>query len=521
MASYRHKRFKFFSNVRIQVFVQFILIFFLIISVTLFSSSSFYVSMIESSKMFEMRAAGQKLQDIDLFADDALEEISKTEVTHDVLIEIYSKDKVTKEYTNNIYSKCYHGVMFNETNEYDIPEDFNPVIGYSVSDFELFQEYDDKTFAGISRNKTSGKSFFVLVTPSADSEYIFITAVEYSVIEAMAKSISLSAVIITTVIFIAVSIAVYFYITRITKPLNDIVYGTKIMAEEKDKNIRIPVRKGILRTETEDAILNINALYESLMLTQERLLEKSEFLAAQLKEKDIEQKSRAKFIADTSHELKTPISIIQGYAEGIKFVLDDRQAANEYCDTIIDECSRMTDLVVNMMSLSNIQHTDELIFNDFLINDFIDERMKLHTKIFDKNEIFAVNNIKEDIYGYADVSKLQFVINNLISNAVSYIGGEEKRIEIRVEDIGMCYRVFVFNTGNPLPQDDLQKLWDSFYRQDAARLRSEGHFGLGLSIVKAVQDAHSQQCGVDNAEGGIEFWFDVAKGNPPEEETEE
>ena len=293
------------------------------------------------------------------------------------------------------------------------------------------------------------------------------------------------------------------------------------MAEEKDKNIRIPVRKGILRTETEDAILNINALYESLMLTQERLLEKSEFLAAQLKEKDIEQKSRAKFIADTSHELKTPISIIQGYAEGIKFVLDDRQAANEYCDTIIDECSRMTDLVVNMMSLSNIQHTDELIFNDFLINDFIDERMKLHTKIFDKNEIFAVNNIKEDIYGYADVSKLQFVINNLISNAVSYIGGEEKRIEIRVEDIGMCYRVFVFNTGNPLPQDDLQKLWDSFYRQDAARLRSEGHFGLGLSIVKAVQDAHSQQCGVDNAEGGIEFWFDVAKGNPPEEETEE
>lgn len=517
MASYRHKRFKFFSNVRIQVFVQFILIFFLIISVTLFSSSSFYISMIESSKMFEMRAAVQDLQDIDLFSNNTLEEILKAEVTHDVVIEIYSKDKVTKEYTNNIYSKCYHGVMFNETDEYDTQEEFNPVIGYSVSDFELFQEYDDNTVAGISRNKTSGKSFFALVTPSADSEYIFVTAVEYSVIEAMAKSISISAVIITTVIFIAVSIAVYFYITRITKPLNDIVYGTKIMAEEKDKNIRIPVRKGILRTETEDAVLNINALYESLMLTQERLLEKSEFLATQLKEKDIEQKSRAKFIADTSHELKTPISIIQGYAEGIKFVLDDKQAANEYCDTIIEECSRMTDLVVNMMSLSNIQHTDELVFNDFLINNFIDERMKLHTKIFEKNEISAVNGIKDAVYGYADVSKLQFVFNNLISNAVSYIGGEEKRIEIRIEDIGMCYRVYVFNTGNPLPQDDLQKLWDSFYRQDAARLRSEGHFGLGLSIVKAVQDTHSQQCGVANAKGGVEFWFDIAKGNPPKE----
>jgi signal transduction histidine kinase len=141
--------------------------------------------------------------------------------------------------------------------------------------------------------------------------------------------------------------------------------------------------------------------------------------------------------------------------------------------------------------------------------------MKLHTKIFEKNEIDAINSINEDFYGYADVSKLQFVINNLISNAVSYIGGEKKRIEIRIEDIGMCYRVFVFNTGDPLPQEVLQKLWDSFYRQDAARLRSEGHFGLGLSIVKAVQDAHSQQCGVNNSDGGIEFWFDIAKGNPP------
>ena len=144
----------------------------------MFSSSSFYVSMIESAKMFEMRAAGQKLQDINLLADDALEKISKTEVSHDVVIEIYSKNKSTNEYTDNVYSKCYHGVMFNETNEHNTLETFNPVIGYSASEFELFQEYEDKTFAGISRNKTTDKSFFVLVTPSDSGDYIFITAVE-------------------------------------------------------------------------------------------------------------------------------------------------------------------------------------------------------------------------------------------------------------------------------------------------------------------------------------------------------
>lgn len=520
MAFYRGRNSRLFTDVRIQVFVQFVLIFLLILSIILFSSNTFYVSMIESSKMFEMRKAGQALQEIDLSAENALKKISETEAEHNVIVEIYSKDRQSGKFTNNVYSKCYHGILSDVTDNTKNKEAFNPVINYADSEFEPVQNYDDNTYAGISKNPVSGKSFFVLVTPSTDGNYIFITAVEYSTIESTAKNFSLSAIIITTVIFIAVSIAVYFYITRITKPISDIVYGTKIMAEEKDKKIRIPIRKGIMRTETENAIVNINALYESLMLTQERLLEKSEFLANQLNEKEIEQKSRAKFIADTSHELKTPISIIQGYAEGVKFVLDDKDSAIEYCDTIIEECGRMTDLVVNMMSLSNIQHTDELNYSNFLINMFIEERMKLHTKIFEKNGIVAVNNIKDDIYVHGDVSKLQFVINNLISNAVSYIGGENKRIEIRIEDIGMCYRIYVFNTGDPLPQDDLQKLWDSFYRQDAARLRSEGHFGLGLSIVKAVQDAHSQQCGVDNTEGGIEFWFDVGKGTPPEDENE-
>lgn len=518
MAYEERKRFKLFPNVRIQVFVQFILIFFLIISVTLFSSSSFYTSMIESSKMFEMKEAGQELLEIDLHASDALKKISDVENRHNVLIEIYEKDNTTSEYTKNIYAKCYHRIMFDGSDKYENKENFNPIINFSSASTEVFNEYDDKTYAGMSTNTVTQDNFFVLVTPDNTGKYIFVTAVEYSLIDAMAKSISLSAIIITTVIFISVSIAIYFYITRITKPLNDIIYGTKIMAEENDKSIRIPARDSILRTETDDAILNINALYESLMLTQERLLEKSEFLAAQLKEKDIEQKSRAKFIADTSHELKTPIAIIQGYAEGIKYVLDDKNAANEYCDTIIDECARMTDLVVNMMSLSNIQHTDELNYSNFLINEFIDDRIKLHNKIFEKNSIIIENRITDDIYGYADVSKLQFVINNLISNAVSYIGGEEKKIVIRCEDLDMCYRIFVFNTGDPLPQDTLRKLWDSFYRQDAARLRSEGHFGLGLSIVKATQDAHSQQCGVDNTEGGIEFWFDIAKGKAPTEE---
>lgn len=521
MTDEKKKRFRLFPNVRIQVFVQFIMIFLLILSVILFSSSSFYISMIESIYMFEMREAVAELNSVDLSSNDALAGITEIENEHSVLIEIYAKsENGGSEYNETVYSKCTYAILFNNLESIEYSENFEPIVNYVASPFEPVGDYDDNTVIGTSENILTKEKHFVLVTPSENGDYLFVAAVKHSLIYAMGKSISISAVIITLIIFISVSIAIYFYITRITKPLNDIIQVTQIMAEQKNKTIRIPIRDDIIKSGTDDAIFNINMMYESLMLTQESLLEKSEFLAEQLKEKEIEQKSRAEFIADTSHELKTPISIIQGYAEGIKYVLDDHAAAEEYCDTIIDECARMTDLVVNMMSLSNIQHSDNLNCTHFSINNFIDEHLKLHQKVFEKCDITASSSIEDKIFGYGDISKFQFVINNLLSNAISYIGGEEKLINVRYEDKDLCYRIYVFNTGEHIPPEALQKLWDSFYRQDAARLRSEGHFGLGLSIVKAVQDAHSQQCGVDNAEGGVTFWFDIAKGKEIKEDNE-
>ncbi len=521
MTDYRQKPFRLFPNVTIQVFVQFILIFLLIVSVVLFSSSSFYMSMIKSTYMFQMKQTAVSLQTTDFNDPNVLQKITAIEIEKNMLIEVYTKsNKDSTEFDKNIYAKYYYRNLNSADESIEFKEHFRPIIDYHNSIFEFEDEYDDGSFVGRSSNETTGEEHYLLVTPSEDGKYLFVTGVDHAAIAAQAQSIAISVIVIAVVIFIAVSIAVYFYITRITKPLDDINQVTKIMAEGTNKLIRIPTRNNIFKTDTDDAIFNINMLYESLMLTQENLVEKSEFLAEQLEVKEIEQKSRAEFIADTSHELKTPISIIQGYAEGIKYVLDDRSAAEEYCDTIIEECGRMTDLVVNMMSLSNIQHSDKLIWTDFSINDFIDERLKLHQKIFEKNNITASDDIEDKIFGYADISKLQFVINNLLSNAVSYIGGENKQIKIRYDDIGLCYRIYVFNTGDHIPPDALQKLWDSFYRQDAARLRSEGHFGLGLSIVKAVQDTHSQQCGVENTDGGVQFWFDIAKGKDPEEISE-
>ncbi len=529
------KKTKHFQNIRIQIFFQFILIFLIMVAVVLLSSSSFYIGMIESVNSVQMKNATDELKLIDINTKNAFDEIYDLEQRYGFEFEIYllndtmlnklSSEKLEfpdlQSWRSVVYATYNYSFIKRNGSSIYYEDHYNPIINYSQTTYTHTRSYDDLCYMSMAENATTGQKNLIFESFDLENRLLYVTALKYTYVEAQAKSIAFSATMITAIIFVAVSVVAYFYITQITKPLNDIIQITKIMADEKNRTIRIPIRKNTLISSTDDAIKNINALYESLMLTQEHLLEKSEFLSSQLEAQEAEQKSKTQFIADTSHELKAPISIIQGYAEGIKYLLDDKEAALEYCDTIVEECQNMTNLVVNMMSLSNIENSDNLDFSDFLINNFIDERLKLHQKIFETNGINAINKIKSPIYGYGDVEKLRFVINNLLSNAVSYIGGEEKIIAVTSEDKGSCHRIFVFNTGDPIDQDNMQRLWDSFYRSDHARVRSEGHFGLGLSIVKAVQDAHSQQCGVENADNGVIFWFDIAKGNCGQESKTE
>lgn len=514
MAEKKKNRPRLFKNVRIKIFVQFLLIFSAIVLGILLSSGSVYMTLVETHAIFDMRKATEQLCELDFNSDNILEQITNIENSNNILVEIYAKENGhSSEYNKNIYAKYFPGIIFSKTGTFSYKDSTSPIVNYYGTDFTPVKEYDNGSFSGITKNSSGTDEHFVLVTADPDDDYLYITAVKYALLESQANTLVSASIIITSLIFLTVSIVFYFYITRITKPLSDIIEFTRIMTEEQDKSVRIPSENDILTPQTDSAITNINSLYESLMLTQERLVEKSEVLAAQLHEKENEQKSRAKFIADTSHELKTPISIIQGYAEGIKYILDDKQATFEYCDTIIEECSRMNDLVIDMMNLSKIQHSDVINCESFSVREFVDERIRLHQMIFENNDITAENRLTDDIIGYADISKLQFVVNNLFSNAVSYIGGDEKKIIIRYKELPNCYRIIFYNTGAHIAEENIDKIWDSFYREDSARQRSDGHFGLGLSIVKAVQGIHSQQCGFNNADGGVEFWFDVAKGN--------
>ena len=118
-------------------------------------------------------------------------------------------------------------------------------------------------------------------------------------------------------------------------------------------------------------------------------------------------------------------------------------------------------------------------------------------------------------YVWADQFKIEEVITNYISNAINHVeslGGEKAYIKIWLGKAGLNdkkVRIHVFNTGKHIPENDMDKIWDKFYKVDKARTREYGGSGVGLSIVKAIMNSHNQKCGADNVENGVDFWFEL------------
>ena len=234
--------------------------------------------------------------------------------------------------------------------------------------------------------------------------------------------------------------------------------------------------------------------------------------------KDIEQKEkmedmRNEFLGNVSHELKTPIALIQGYAEGLKEgVNDDAESREFYCDVIMDEAGKMNQMVKNLLTLNQLEFgSDEVVFERFDIVRLV-RGVVASCDILIQQAEAKVNFVSEDlIYVWADEFMTEEVVTNYLSNAIHYAGGK-KEISIRCREQEKNVRISVFNTGDPIPEEDIDKIWSKFYKVDKARTREYGGSGIGLSIVKAIMDSFHQQCGVINHEDGVEFWFELEKG---------
>lgn len=256
---------------------------------------------------------------------------------------------------------------------------------------------------------------------------------------------------------------------------------------------------------------SINSLSMQLDASITELKEKNEQLQLDIDEERKIDEMRKEFIANVSHELKTPISLIQGYAEGLKVnVVEEAEDKDFYCKVIIDEAAKMNQLVKKLLNLSLIDSGNiKLDKKRFDIRELIYSVVSKLKPVFDEKGVNAVMyGMEESVFVFADKVMIEQVLVNYINNALNHVD-DKKVIEIGINPNLDNVKVFVYNSGKQIPEGDAPKVWQSFYKVDKARTRAYGGTGLGLSIVAGIQEQHNSGYGLRNLKLGVEFWFEI------------
>ena len=337
-----------------------------------------------------------------------------------------------------------------------------------------------------------------------DNGYFFILR---SALESIQESVSISNRFMAYVGCIAIVVSILLVIglaNRITKPIMELA-GISERMKHLDFNAKYT---GNDRTEIAILGHNINEMSEALESTISELKTANNQLLKDIEKKDQIDEMRREFLSNVSHELKTPIALIQGYAEGLREgINDDAESREFYCDVIIDEAAKMNIMVRKLLTLNQLESGSEVVSMErFDITALIRNYISSSDILLKERDISVRMEDYEAIYVWGDEFKVEEVFTNYFTNAIHYAQGENI-IDVKLRSTDQQVRISVFNTGAPIPQDSIGHIWEKFYKVDKARTREYGGSGIGLSIVKAIVESMNQKYGVVNYENGVEFWF--------------
>lgn len=332
------------------------------------------------------------------------------------------------------------------------------------------------------------------------------------------------------------SAAIYLAARAMTMPINQLASISKRMTA-LDFSARYTGKEhdelGVLGS-------SMNGMSETLEKTIAELKTSNNKLQQDIDEKTKIDALRRDFIANVSHELKTPIALIEGYAEGLnEGMAEDPESRDYYCGVIMDEAIKMNRMIRQLTSLNNIEFgADNTEFARFDAAELIRNLAQSQRIALDEKQAQLQLELPETAYVWADEYKIEEVVTNYLTNALHHVDGQRRIIvraifepakDVPVESVmakgaaaskpleetaagsaaaeKRVLLVSVYNDGAQIPEADLPHIWDKFYKVDKARTRAYGGSGIGLSIVKAIVDAHHQRCGLENQENGVLFWF--------------
>lgn len=361
--------------------------------------------------------------------------------------------------------------------------------------YELFKVYDERM----------DSNYIELVGGVKGDYWIYVRSNYQSIRESSAISNEFLAYVGIAVVVLCILIMI-FVSNRYTKPILALARLARKM-EELNFNVRYEENR-----KDEIGVLghSMNSLSDKLQETISELKTANNELQLDLQRRSEQEEMRQEFLANVSHELKTPIALIQGYAEGLQEnVNDDPESRDFYCEVIVDEADKMNKMVKKLLSLNQLEFGNgQIHLEHFDVQEVVKSVIASSDILFRQKGITLSFTEKAPVFVWADEYMTEEVIMNYVSNAVNHISGE-RIIEIRIESVEGRVRIRVFNTGEQIPEEELDKIWDKFYKVDKARTREYGGNGIGLSIVKAIMEAHNQKYGVRNYDNGVEFWFEL------------
>ncbi|MBQ3604178.1 MAG: HAMP domain-containing histidine kinase [Clostridia bacterium] len=431
----------------------------------------------------------------------------KSENTHNIKITVFDNSEVVYSTRVSMGGFEFFGqpLLFgnNPPSPNDIPPGGSPVGDNPIKkvpriDFSEFSVNPEVRHIGAENSNLvlQGKIVF-----GNEERYIFLS----SSVESIDSSVAMFTKVnfyISAVILLAGLVCAYFVAKSINKPIKNIeAVSQKIskldFEQTADETVNTP--------ELSSLASSINTMSYRLSTAIEELKTANEKLSADIDARKRTEKTQRDFIANVSHEMKTPLCLLQMYGENLK---NDVEGIDKeyYCQTIIDETERLNDMVKTMLEISSIENELHSIKKEKL------NFSELCRYTVNKMDIVLQHaeceiDITENLFVNGDEKYLEQAIKNYLSNAATHTKAGGK-IEIKLCEEDSCAVFTVFNEGAVIDPQKLPFIWDRFYRTDEARVRTEAlHAGLGLSIVKSVVGKHGGNCTAENTDNGVKFTF--------------
>ena len=391
-------------------------------------------------------------------------------------------------------------------NQVILLEFMNILFGTDPKQAEILKKADNFVIQRQTDTRLSSEYLVLYGTLSNGNLILMRTALE-SIRES--ASVSNQFLLYVGIFAILISTVVTYFVSRgITTPVLELTDISKRMAQ-LDFEAKYQA-KGRRRNEIDELGEHFNELSNKLEVTISELKSANNELKQDIEKKTEIDEMRKEFLSNVSHELKSPLALIQGYAEGLQECInDDAQSRDFYCEVIMDEADKMNQMVKKLLTLNQLEFGNQAVTMErFNLTELIEGVISSTGILLNQNGIQIEFLEHEPMYVWGDEFMVEEVVTNYLSNAIHH-ADFAKKITIWYTKKEDCVRVGVFNTGKPIPEEDLPNIWIKFYKVDKARTREYGGSGIGLSIVKAIMESFHRECGVENHEDGVEFWFEL------------